>query len=221
MAPNPNPNPKPEDQSLTDFASKALRGPKKGALDQALSWYLFSALQAKPLDKIIKTREILGMLSENQLKEIEVDVNQFETFSVLAHTLANPSVYTRDLYGRAYAVSWPFPYNQETWDRYFKPWKPEILHLTFYSNLLAEHEEAIKEASEKKDRKTIFMIISSSSMGEPTYYAIKNRFIEWALPETMRVLSKIATLIEPSQFLEVASLDQAQKSEVKEPEVAP
>jgi len=56
-----------KDKSLADFSSNALLGPKKGTLDQALSGYFYNALKAKPLDKIIKTREILGILSDFEL----------------------------------------------------------------------------------------------------------------------------------------------------------
>jgi hypothetical protein len=203
-----------EDKSLADFSSKALRGPKKGALNQALSWYFFKALEAKPLEKIIKTGEILGMLSEGQLNELEVDLKQFKTFSLLAHTISNPSIFTRDMNGRAYAVNWPFPENQETWDRYFKPWNPEILNLMYYPNMVFKN---VEEYREKGQNEIYFLIISTQGMSEATYYAIKNRFIEYALPETMRVLSKIATLIEPKEFLEVANMSQ-EKDEVKETE---
>ena len=203
-----------EDQSLADFSSKALRGPKKGALDQAISWYFFSALQAKPLDKIIKTSEILGMLSENQLKELEIDIIQFDTFRLLAQTIASPCIFTRDLNGRAYALNWPIDMDQEAWDRYFKPWRPDLLDLTYYPNMIAR---SVEEFREKGKLDTYFLVISSTAMGEATYYAVKNRFIEWALPETMRALAKIATLIEPKEFLEAANMNQ-EKDEAKEPE---
>ena len=86
-----------EEKSLADFGSKALRGPKKGAFDQALSWYFFKALQANPLDKIIKTGELLGMLSENQFKEIGVSPIEFETYTIIAHSIASPGTLTHEI----------------------------------------------------------------------------------------------------------------------------
>jgi hypothetical protein len=154
------------------------------------------------------------MLSEDQLKELNVDIKQFETFSILAHTIANPTILTRDMNGRAFLVSWPFPDNRETWDRYFKPWGPEILDLTYYPNLV---HSIVEDYRKKGDLEIYFLIISSHGMAEATYYAVKNRFIEWALPETMRVLSKISTLIEPKEFIEAVNINQ-EKDEVKEPE---
>lgn len=205
-----------EDKTLDAFASKALRGPKKGALDQALSWYFFKALQAKPLDKIIKTREILGMLTDDQLKIIEADPEKFETYCVLAHAIENPGTLTEGCYGKAFMINWPFPHNTETWNRYFEPWSPDNLTLPYYPHLMDLSPQIMQELETAK-RTSYFLVITTRGLSEGAYQSVKNRFIKWAFPDVMRVLSRIATLIEPSQFLEAVDLDPNQKREAVEP----
>lgn len=204
-----------EDKSLADFGSKALRGPKKGALDQALSWYFFNALKAKPLEKIIKTYEILRMLTESQLKDLDIEISQFETYNILAHTFANPAIFTRNVNGRAIVLNWPFSINEETWQKYFAPWNPLAVDIIYYIGYNESLQKTIDYYHDNEDWGRWLIAITKAGLGEATYNALSTRFIDWAFPDVMRALSKIATIIEPAQFLEMANLDQAQK---KEPE---
>jgi hypothetical protein len=147
-----------------------------------------------------------------------VDLIKFETFSILAHTLANPAIFTERLNGRAYSLNWPFLKDDEAWQKYFEPWNPLALHILYYYGYNEYLQPAIDASCKAKNWREYFYNICEAGVSESTYQALKTRFIKWALPETMKTLSKIATLIEPSQFIEVASLDQAQKSEAKDHE---
>jgi hypothetical protein len=75
----------------------------------------------------------------------------------------------------------------------------------------------LNEKSPEDDWRRYFFLVLKSGVAESTYQALKTRFIKWAIPDTMKVPSKIATLIEPREFLEVANMNH-EKDEAKEPE---
>jgi hypothetical protein len=215
-----------EDKSLTDFVSKALRGPKAGAYQQLLSQKLVKSIQTgEALPKITSICEA-AMISRNKEK---LDMAHIERVYKVTQSLTNAQSNKEN---EAVIIPWSFPETEENYKEYIAAWNrikgSYYPLLARYGRRNSRLEPSFSHSYTESDRRESYYATESerkrindeishlsewegffektSAFSKESFYSLRAEFEGWALPTMMKILTKITEEIDPEVYRDTLGL---------------
>jgi len=206
-----------EEERFSQFATAALRGPKKGTFEQLLCQHLILAVTAKPLKKISLICEA-AMMAAGSEKDID-----FELVQIL-HKLATSfqqAIHNRWYNARFCSINWSFATTEENFGKYIMPWL-EGGRLRYYpflgSTMWKEEAEAIRREVDEwlaslPYWQYFFTVTTQVQLTEESYRRLLGQFTGWALPQAMKMFAELSRLVQPQLYREMLTLLAGKPSE--------
>jgi len=211
-----------EEENLADFASRALRGPRKRVYQQLLSQKLIRANMNKdPLQKIKFICEAAFMSRNKENVDIEtVELSHAVCISLMRTSLNSEENFTH--------IPWAFPETEENYERFIRPWfsvtirfyplKTLYCHDHFPSQPIfgyPNHEKIHNAWKEVKQKILTNMgqmspseafFVQTSAIGKNSFRKLKGEFEKWAMKPLYEIVNVIVDEIDPKVYHETLSL---------------
>ena len=195
---------------FSQFASAALRGPRKGIYEQLLCQHLVLSVTSKPLKKIRLICEAAMMIQDSEKQNINMEL--VEILNKVAIAFQHSIHYKSGGGARYCIINWSFDNTEEVYEKFIEPWRGHA-KLFFFPTLQYDQDRAKEEYEQvrgmlsKLERwEWFFTVTRHANLAERSYNMLAGCFISWALPQIMKVFAQLSKLVQPSLYREMLAL---------------
>ena len=198
-----------EEKSLSTFTSRAMRRPKTGSYEQLLCQHLITSVSTFSTEKIRLICEAAYMVPDTP-----VDTDILDIIYKVVMSFRSTEVKITDPERFPGAIAWGFSCNETNYKKYITPWLKRLSRLFTrgdyrnqkYEEKLEEIAKELENAEEGKEPyyKYFWHLTTHGAFHISGVEMLKAKFVNWAMPHTMRMFEQLTKLVNPNIYMELA-----------------
>ena len=202
-----------EAENLAKFEARAINFHRDKTRQTIIAQSLMASFRAESLEEIRLILGPIGMLTEEEIKKYEIDLEFFNIAYPVVISLQNRVIKNNI---RSYpngasqkieiiSIAWCFENNINNYNKYIKPW--------YEGNESYWGPQISPPAREYRNNPILKFYIKSRFLTPHGYSVLEGSFTRWAYPQVLTHRTKLTRMLDPDIYRELMRFSQENKYE--------